>query len=99
MNSYINYDRAEDAAWDRYYSRIDYDDSVSKLAQELENILKPCHFESMVKEKLKSHLENIKAISESFNDDCDFQEKLSEFIVYMSEAIARRHVNINIEGK
>ncbi len=97
MNAWHPYDRIEEQNWTRHYQQIAREEKESELADALEKGL-PLHMlESLCMETLPRRGADIKAISRTFDDDVEFQERASEFVQYMAGVISRHQIDIESE--
>lgn len=92
------HERIDEIAWDQHYKNIAMEEEESELADWFERSIKDRHIQECVKQALAGKIAFPKAIDQAFDNDCDFQEKLSEFIRYAAETFAKNAVKIKYEG-
>lgn len=97
MAAYHVQDRIEAQNWTRHYQQLAREERESELADDLEKGLPQRKLESLCIDELQRRGASRKAISKAFDDDVDFQEKVGEFIRYVSEVIARHQTDIDEE--
>ncbi|EAA2043384.1 host-nuclease inhibitor Gam family protein [Salmonella enterica subsp. enterica] len=97
MNAYLTYDRIEAQDWTRHYQQIAREEKESELADDLEKGLSLHMLESLCIDELQRRGASKQAISRAFDDDVEFQERVSEFVRYMAETFSRHQIDIESE--
>ncbi|EBZ4662376.1 TPA: host-nuclease inhibitor Gam family protein [Salmonella enterica subsp. enterica] len=97
MNAYLTYDRIEAQDWTRHYQQIAREEKESELADDLEKGLSLHMLESLCIDELQRRGASKQAISRAFDDDVEFQERVSEFVRYMVEVFSRHQIDIESE--
>ncbi|HAX5209054.1 TPA: host-nuclease inhibitor protein Gam [Escherichia coli] len=98
MNAYLVQDCTDAMDWTRHYQQVAREEKEADLADDLEKGLHQHMFESLCLNELQRRGASRQAISRTFDDDVDFQERMAEHIRYMAETIARHQVDIDLEG-
>ncbi|HII1679859.1 TPA: host-nuclease inhibitor Gam family protein [Salmonella enterica] len=99
MNAYTIYDAIEQRRERDDVLRILHEEEEFELANNLERGLPQHLFESLCVEHLQRRGVNKLAISRTFDDDVEFQERAAEFIRYMAETFSRHQIDIELEDK
>lgn len=97
MAAYLTQDRIEAQSWTRHYQQLAREEKESDLADDLEKGLPLRQFESLCIDELQRRGASKQAITKAFDDDVEFQERMSEHARYMAEVIARHQVSIDEE--
>ncbi|EEJ3293272.1 host-nuclease inhibitor protein Gam [Salmonella enterica subsp. diarizonae] len=97
MNAYLTYDRIEAQNLTRHYQQIAREEKESELADDLEKGLSLHMLESLCIDELQRRGASKQAISRAFDDDVEFQERVSEFVRYMAETFSRHQIDIESE--
>lgn len=97
MNAYLTYDRIEAQNWTRHYQQIAREEKESELSDDLEKGLSLHMLESLCIDELQRRGASKQAISRAFDDDVEFQERVSEFVRYMAETFSRHQIDIESE--
>ncbi|EDW8957626.1 gam [Salmonella enterica subsp. enterica] len=99
MNAYAIYDAIEQRREHDDVLRTLREEKESELANNLEGGLSQHLFESLCVEHLQRRGVNKLAISRTFDNDVEFQERTAEFIRYMAETFSRHQIDIELEDK
>ncbi|EBY7517612.1 host-nuclease inhibitor protein Gam, partial [Salmonella enterica subsp. enterica serovar Richmond] len=83
--------------WTRHYQQIAREEKESELADDLEKGLSLHMLESLCIDELQRRGASKQAISRAFDDDVEFQERVSEFVRYMAETFSRHQIDIESE--
>lgn len=97
MNAYAMWDRAEDIAEAQHVRQVLIEEEEAELAESLDKKLKLNMFQSMFEAALSGALEHPAAIQMAFDNDCKFQDSVSDLARMAAEVFAHYDVKIKHE--
>lgn len=97
MNAYAMWDRAEDIREARHVRQVLIEEEEAELADWLDGSLKMNLFQAMFEEAFAGKLDHPASIRMAFDNDCKFQDAVSDFRRMVAETIAHYDVKIKHE--
>lgn len=97
MNAYAMWDRAEDIREAQHVRQMMLEEEEAELADWLGGSLKLHKFQEMFEAAFAGKIEHRAAIQMAFDNDCKFQDAVSDFRRFVAETVAHYDVKIKHE--